>query len=93
MPQNMQHNPGYGTNPQSVQPFNKKRPPPWEVPLGELVGKESFALLPKIYTGYGEKGPSQGLLHREGMTEESRQRWPLLDYILNCTILDELELP
>ena len=35
---------------------------PWEVPWGEIVGKESFETIDKIYTGYGKRGPSQGKL-------------------------------
>eukprot|EP00550_Attheya_septentrionalis_P002707 CAMPEP_0198291796 /NCGR_PEP_ID=MMETSP1449-20131203/9200_1 /TAXON_ID=420275 /ORGANISM="Attheya septentrionalis, Strain CCMP2084" /LENGTH=260 /DNA_ID=CAMNT_0043990479 /DNA_START=107 /DNA_END=886 /DNA_ORIENTATION=+ len=31
---------------------------PWEVPIGELVGAESFETLSQFYTGYREKGPS-----------------------------------
>lgn len=64
---------------------------PWEVPLGELVGEESFNVLPRLYTGYGEKGPSQGLLRREGTSERVLKEWPLLDYILSCHIVDERE--
>lgn len=73
---------------------------PWEVPLGEVVeagggnpnnnGDESFVdvTLPVIYTGYGEKGPGQGLLRREGASEKVRDNWPLLDYVLRCSIED-----
>jgi hypothetical protein len=49
--------------------------------------------IPDIYTGYGEKGPGQALLKREGVTDESggvRQKWPLLDYLLQCSIVDRL---
>jgi len=64
---------------------------PWEVPLGEFVGQESFDLLPKIYTGYHEKGPGQGILKREGVSDHVRKEWPLMDYILNCNVVDERE--
>ena len=63
---------------------------PWEVPLGEFVGKESFELLPKLYNGYGEKGPSQAVLRREGASEHVQKEWPLMDYIVNCSLVDEL---
>lgn len=66
---------------------------PWEVPMGELVGKESFDTISKIYTGYGEKGPSQGLLHREGNSIKVQTGWPLLDYITSCGVVDDTELP
>ena len=49
--------------------------------------------IPDIYTGYGEKGPGQALLKREGVSDESggvRQKWPLLDYLLQCSIVDRL---
>ena len=66
---------------------------PWEVPMGELVGKESFETMSKFYTGYGEKGPPQVLLHREGNSEKVRTEWPLLDYITGCNVVDEMMLP
>lgn len=66
---------------------------PWEVPMGELVGKESFETMSKFYTGYGEKGPPQGLLRREGNSIKVQTEWPLLDYITGCKIVDEVTLP
>mmetsp|Transcript_3667 Transcript_3667/g.8877 ORF Transcript_3667/g.8877 Transcript_3667/m.8877 type:complete len:380 (-) Transcript_3667:1867-3006(-) len=66
---------------------------PWEVPWGELIGKESFETLDKIYTGYGEDGPGQGKLMSHGMTDEMKKKFPDLDYILSCEVLDEMELP
>jgi cyclophilin family peptidyl-prolyl cis-trans isomerase len=62
---------------------------PWEVPWGELVGDESFQTLSQIYTGYGEDGPKQGMLHNNGMTEEMKLDFPQLDYITHCEVLDE----
>jgi peptidyl-prolyl cis-trans isomerase A (cyclophilin A) len=62
---------------------------PWEVPWGELVGEHSFHTLSQIYTGYGEKGPPQGRLGREGFTKEAEEEWPLLDHILKCHVQDE----
>ena len=44
--------------------------------------------LPDIYTGYHEKGPGQGLLRREGVSASVREKWPLLDYVLACSIVD-----
>jgi cyclophilin family peptidyl-prolyl cis-trans isomerase len=64
---------------------------PWEVPMGEFVGKESFAVLPLLYNGYGEKGPGQGLLRQEGNSERVQKEWPLMDYILSCDVIDEAE--
>jgi peptidyl-prolyl cis-trans isomerase A (cyclophilin A) len=61
---------------------------PWEVPWGEVVGDESYATLDKIYTGYGENGPSQGRLSREGSSEEIAKEFPMLDYVLNCEVVD-----
>ena len=61
---------------------------PWEVPWGEVVGVESFATLDKMYTGYGEKGPSQGRLSREGSSDAVAQEFPMLDYILSCDVVD-----
>lgn len=63
---------------------------PWEVPLGEFVGKISFDVLPRLYNGYGEKGPGQGLLRKEGNSERVQKEWPLMDYILGCDVLDEI---
>ena len=62
---------------------------PWEVPWGEVVGQESFETLSKIYTGYGEDGPKQGMLHNNGMTNDMKLVFPKLDYIQHCEVLDE----
>jgi cyclophilin family peptidyl-prolyl cis-trans isomerase len=62
---------------------------PWEVPWGELVGSHSFEALRKVYTGYGEKGPTQGKISSEGITDEVRQRFPKLDYVTACEVVDE----
>ena len=62
---------------------------PWEVPWGELVGSHSYHTLDRIHTGYDEHGPGQGILHRQGMTTELEQEFPLLDYITSCTIVDQ----
>jgi cyclophilin family peptidyl-prolyl cis-trans isomerase len=61
---------------------------PWEVPWGELVGQRSFETLANIYTGYGEKGPPQGRLRREGSSKEVAKDFPMLDYILWCELND-----
>ena len=62
---------------------------PWEVPWGELVGDASFQTLDKIYTGYGENGPNQGRLHREGSSAAIAEEFPLLDYVLSCQIVED----
>lgn len=64
---------------------------PWEVPLGEFVGEESYALLPHLYNGYGEKGPSQKILREQGASHYVRSKWPLMDYILSCHVVDEVD--
>jgi cyclophilin family peptidyl-prolyl cis-trans isomerase len=64
---------------------------PWEVPWGELVGRESFKTLSKIYTGYGDDGPPQGKLGNQGMTKEMKKEFPKLDYINTCMVVDETE--
>lgn len=61
----------------------------YRVPWGELVGEESFETLSKIYTGYGENGPSQGKLHNNGMNDEMKKEFPKLDYINKCVVVDE----
>ncbi|KAL7528608.1 hypothetical protein ACHAXR_002529 [Thalassiosira sp. AJA248-18] len=63
---------------------------PWEVPWGEIVGGESFSTLDKIFTGYGEKGPSQGRLRREGSSDGVRKDFPNLDYILHCDVIESI---
>ena len=63
---------------------------PWEVPLGELVGDESFSTIQKWYTGYREKGPGQALLRREGYSEHVQSQWPKMDLILQCQVIDEI---
>mmetsp|Transcript_17320 Transcript_17320/g.36151 ORF Transcript_17320/g.36151 Transcript_17320/m.36151 type:complete len:345 (-) Transcript_17320:112-1146(-) len=64
---------------------------PWEVPWGEAVGKESFETLDEIYTGYGEKGPSQARLSKEGSSEGIGRDFPELDYILSCDVVDSTD--
>jgi peptidyl-prolyl cis-trans isomerase A (cyclophilin A) len=64
---------------------------PWEVPWGELVGAHSFESLDKVYTGYGEKGPTQGRLGREGVTDGMREEFPKLDYVTACEVIDEMD--
>lgn len=61
---------------------------PWEVPWGELVGNHSYDTLSKIYTGYDENGPSQGLLHKADALTVVKEKYPLLDYIQSCYITD-----
>jgi cyclophilin family peptidyl-prolyl cis-trans isomerase len=64
---------------------------PWEVPWGELVGGHSFQTLSKVYTGYGEKGPSQALLHKENALEQVTTQFPKLDSIISCHVVDVVE--
>jgi len=45
--------------------------------------------LSKIYTGYGEKGPPQGRLMKEGASEAVKKEWPMLDYVDSCQLMDE----
>ncbi|KAG7374759.1 hypothetical protein IV203_013854 [Nitzschia inconspicua] len=61
---------------------------PWEVPLGEVVGRKSETVLDNFYNGYGEKGPSQSLLRNRGVTKDVKERWPLMDYIQMCEVVD-----
>lgn len=58
---------------------------PWEVPIGQLVGKSSMDVLDSFYTDYGEK-PSQGKIRNRGK-EYLDQELPLLDYIEQCHIM------
>lgn len=62
---------------------------PWEVPWGELVGKHSFETLSRFYTGYGEDGPQQGDMWNKGVTDSVRKKFPLLDYINSCAVVDQ----
>lgn len=66
---------------------------PWEVPWGEIVGKHSFDTLAKIYTGYGEKGPGQGKLHKAGHVEWVKRDFPKLDFVTACQVMDEETQP
>lgn len=65
---------------------------PWEVPWGEVVGTHSFDTLSKIHTGYGDKGPPQGKLSKEGAIELVKTKWPLLDFITSCQLVDQQHL-
>jgi len=62
---------------------------PWEVPWGELVGKQSYDTLEKIYTGYGEDGPKQEMLQKEDALAITAEEFPLIDYVLSCVVVDE----
>lgn len=62
---------------------------PWEVPWGELVGKHSFDTLAKFYTGYGEDGPQQNDLWQKGVTKDTKKKFPKLDYITGCSVVDQ----
>lgn len=59
---------------------------------GELVGDHSYETLSKVYTGYGEKGPSQARLWKEDYLSFLEQNFPSLDYILSCDVVDEITL-
>mmetsp|Transcript_24342 Transcript_24342/g.43889 ORF Transcript_24342/g.43889 Transcript_24342/m.43889 type:complete len:163 (+) Transcript_24342:498-986(+) len=61
---------------------------PWEVPWGEVVGEESFRTLDGIYNGYGDNGPGQGRLRKEGSSEGVARDFPKLDYVLGCDVID-----
>jgi peptidyl-prolyl cis-trans isomerase A (cyclophilin A) len=64
---------------------------PWEVPWGELVGEHSYETLDKIYTGYGEDGPKQGMLYEAGALEKVRKEFPTLDWVNSCEVVDEID--
>lgn len=66
---------------------------PWEVPWGELVGQHSFEALDRVYYGYGEDGPSQGFIANQGInTGEVQSKFPKMDYINSCEVVDEREV-
>lgn len=65
---------------------------PWEVPWGELVGSHSYDTLDKIYTGYGEKGPGQGMLHQDNAIEITERDFPEISWILGCSVVDSVQL-
>ena len=62
---------------------------PWEVPVAELVGRESFNTLNRFHKGYGElqqfggHAPQQTRIFREGASY--LDSFPALDYITGCT--------
>jgi peptidyl-prolyl cis-trans isomerase A (cyclophilin A) len=62
---------------------------PWEVPFGELVGEHSYDTLARIYTGYGEDGPSQESLMTDQGLVEARRDFPQLDWITSCHVVEE----
>lgn len=61
---------------------------PWEVPWGEVVGTHSFETLSRIYTGYGEKGPSQALLSKADALTFVKENYPEIDYVNSCRVVD-----
>jgi peptidyl-prolyl cis-trans isomerase A (cyclophilin A) len=62
---------------------------PWEVPFGELVGEHSYDTLARIYTGYGEDGPSQESLMTDQGLVDARRDFPQLDWITSCHVVEE----
>jgi peptidyl-prolyl cis-trans isomerase A (cyclophilin A) len=62
---------------------------PWEVPWGELVGKHSFTTLGNINFEYDELGPTQGYLINHGVTDEVKTKFPNMDYITSCEVVDQ----
>jgi len=64
---------------------------PWEVSRGELVGKHSYETLSKVYTGYGEKGPKQGLLWKAKALDIVHKKFPKMDYVNACRVIDQRE--
>ncbi|GFH54024.1 hypothetical protein CTEN210_10500 [Chaetoceros tenuissimus] len=64
---------------------------PWEVPWGEIVGEDSYETLSKISYVYGENGPSQKLLHKKGSSQEIADKFPELDYMTSCVVVDEAD--
>jgi peptidyl-prolyl cis-trans isomerase A (cyclophilin A) len=60
---------------------------PWEVPIGQAFGSESFITLSKIYTKYGEN-PSQGKIMNRGKAY-IYEEFPLLDFMTKCVIIKE----
>jgi len=65
---------------------------PWEVPFGEAVGRHSYETLNRLYTGYGERGPSQNSLVEPGGLDAARRDFPNLDWIVSCDVVDEVVL-
>ena len=57
------------------------------MPWGEAVGERSFETLSKIYTGYGEKGPSQGSIRKLG--HKAAEGHPLLDFMTRCDVVQD----
>ena len=62
---------------------------PWEVPFGELVGEHSYETLARLYTGYGEDGPSQESLMTDQGLVDARRDFPQLDWITSCHVVEE----
>ncbi|CAB9510530.1 PPIases accelerate the folding of proteins. It catalyzes the cis-trans isomerization of proline imidic peptide bonds in oligopeptides (By similarity) [Seminavis robusta] len=62
---------------------------PWEVPWGELVGQHSLDTFSKVYTGYGDNGPPQGDLWSRGITPADKEKFPKLDYVTGCAVVDQ----
>lgn len=55
-------------------------------PFGEIEG-DGLAVVKSFYSGYGEQGPSQFRLEKEGLAYVKAQ-FPQLDYITSVTILE-----
>merc|ERR1712194_175896 len=90
---------GGGTNSRGLEFFFTFRDvglgvSPWEVPFGKVVGEESFQVMDRWYTGYGDmpdfggKAPEQDHIYKEGL-KYLEPKFPDLDYITSCDVVGE----
>lgn len=88
---------GGGSNSRSTQLFITTRSTdwlggdsPWETPIGQIVGVNSYKTAHSFYTEYGE-APNQHQIRRYG-NKYLEENFPNIDYITSCNIVDE-DLP
>ena len=62
------------------------------MPWGEIVGAHSFETMGKLFTRYGDSGPSQARLSTRG-NEGLQDRYPDLDYVTSCAVVDDETTP
>lgn len=68
----------------------------WETPFAVIDGDVTKSALTKIYSGYGDmppwgSGPDSGLIYEpDGYTKYLPKKFPKLDYIDTCYVVDEV---
>lgn len=84
-----------GASPEQLEKFGENS---WETPFAVIEGDVEKSALKKIYSGYGDmppwgKGPDSSKIYDvDGYTTYLPKKFPKLDYIDRCYVVDEVGL-